>query len=110
MRLLDGRDSNAFYRRNSLPGRRACRSPSISPPIAATTATIRASGDVGKAGVAIDTLEDMKILFDGIPLGEMSVSMTMNGAVLPCSPSTSSPPRSRAWPRPSSRARSRTTS
>src|SRR6185369_8045212 len=43
----------------------------------------RVVGDVGKAGVAIDTLEDMKILFDGIPLDEMSVSMTMNGAVLP---------------------------
>src|SRR5699024_2707247 len=41
------------------------------------------TGDVGKAGVAIDSVEDMKILFDGIPLGEMSVSMTMNGAVLP---------------------------
>ena len=43
----------------------------------------RVSGDVGKAGVAIDSVEDMKILFDGIPLDEMSVSMTMNGAVLP---------------------------
>ncbi|MBU2914904.1 methylmalonyl-CoA mutase [Reichenbachiella agariperforans] len=43
----------------------------------------RVSGDVGKAGVAIDSVEDMKILFDQIPLGEMSVSMTMNGAVLP---------------------------
>ena len=43
----------------------------------------RVAGDVGKAGVAIDTVEDMKILFAGIPLGEMSVSMTMNGAVLP---------------------------
>jgi methylmalonyl-CoA mutase N-terminal domain/subunit len=40
-------------------------------------------GDVGKAGVAIDSVEDMKVLFDQIPLGEMSVSMTMNGAVLP---------------------------
>jgi methylmalonyl-CoA mutase len=40
-------------------------------------------GDVGKAGVAIDSVEDMKLLFDGIPLGEMTVSMTMNGAVLP---------------------------
>jgi methylmalonyl-CoA mutase len=40
-------------------------------------------GDVGKAGVAIDSVEDMKILFDGIPLDQMSVSMTMNGAVLP---------------------------
>ena len=47
--------------------------------------TIRGStGDVGKAGVAIDSIEDMKILFDGIPLDQMSVSMTMNGAVLPC--------------------------
>ncbi|MEO8456158.1 MAG: methylmalonyl-CoA mutase, partial [Sphingomicrobium sp.] len=43
----------------------------------------RVAGDVGMAGVAIDTVEDMKLLFDGIPLGEMSVSMTMNGAVLP---------------------------
>jgi methylmalonyl-CoA mutase len=43
----------------------------------------RVVGDVGKAGVAIDSVEDMKILFDGIPLREMSVSMTMNGAVLP---------------------------
>src|SRR5262249_29903713 len=43
----------------------------------------RVVGDVGKAGVAIDSVEDMKILFDGIPLERMSVSMTMNGAVLP---------------------------
>jgi methylmalonyl-CoA mutase cobalamin-binding domain/chain len=43
----------------------------------------RVTGDVGKAGVAIDSVEDMKILFDGIPLGEMSVSMTMNGAIIP---------------------------
>ena len=43
----------------------------------------RVRGDVGKAGVAIDSVDDMKILFDGIPLAEMSVSMTMNGAVLP---------------------------
>ena len=43
----------------------------------------RVTGDVGKAGVAIDSVEDMKILFDGIPLDQMSVSMTMNGAVLP---------------------------
>ncbi len=47
------------------------------------TLTIRAcTGDVGKAGVAIDSVEDMKILFDGIPLDKVSVSMTMNGAVL----------------------------
>ena len=43
----------------------------------------RVTGDVGKAGVAIDSIEDMKILFDGIPLDQVSVSMTMNGAVLP---------------------------
>src|SRR5204862_6129590 len=43
----------------------------------------RVTGDVGKAGVAIDSVEDMKILFDGIPLDKVSVSMTMNGAVLP---------------------------
>ena len=43
----------------------------------------RVVGDVGKAGVAIDSIEDMKILFDGIPLNQMSVSMTMNGAVIP---------------------------
>ncbi|KAI6170549.1 Methylmalonyl-CoA mutase, protein [Aphelenchoides bicaudatus] len=68
----------------SPPGRRACRSPSISPRIAAMTATIpRVIGDVGKAGVAIDSVEDMKILFDGIPLDQMCVSMTMNGAVIP---------------------------
>ena len=48
------------------------------------TAIIRGSwGDVGKAGVAIDSVEDMKILFDGIPLDKVSVSMTMNGAVIP---------------------------
>ena len=45
----------------------------------------RVTGDVGKAGVAIDSVEDMKILFNGIPLDKVSVSMTMNGAVLPCS-------------------------
>ena len=43
----------------------------------------RVSGDVGMAGVAIDSVEDTKILFDGIPLDKMSVSMTMNGAVIP---------------------------
>ena len=43
----------------------------------------RVTGDVGKAGVAIDSVEDMTILFDGIPLDKVSVSMTMNGAVLP---------------------------
>ena len=68
----------------SPPGRRACRSPSISPPTAATTAIIRAcAGDVGMAGVAIDSIYDMRTLFAGIPLDQMTVSMTMNGAVLP---------------------------
>ena len=62
------------------PVSRAFRSPSIWRPIAAMTATTPALvGDVGKAGVAIDSVEDMKILFDGIPLDQVSVSMTMNG-------------------------------
>jgi len=77
-------ESNAFYRRNLAAGQKGLS-------VAFDLATHRGYdsdhprvvGDVGKAGVAIDTLEDMKILFDGIPLGEMSVSMTMNGAVLP---------------------------
>ena len=66
------------------PARKVCRWPSISPPTAAMTPIIpRVAGDIGKAGVAIDSVEDMKILFDGIPLDKMSVSMTMNGAVIP---------------------------
>jgi methylmalonyl-CoA mutase len=77
-------ESNAFYRRN-LAGRAAGLS------VAFDLATHRGYdsdhprvvGDVGKAGVAIDSLLDMNILFDGIPLDKMSVSMTMNGAVLP---------------------------
>jgi len=77
-------ESNAFYRRNLAMGQRGLS-------VAFDLATHRGydsdhervAGDVGKAGVAIDTVEDMKILFDGIPLDEMSVSMTMNGAVLP---------------------------
>ncbi|HST37013.1 MAG TPA: methylmalonyl-CoA mutase [Allosphingosinicella sp.] len=77
-------DSNAFYRRNLAAGQKGLS-------VAFDLATHRGYdsdhprvvGDVGKAGVAIDTLEDMQILFDGIPLDEMSVSMTMNGAVLP---------------------------
>ena len=68
----------------SPPGRWGCRSPSTSPPTAATTATTRASSATSaRPGVAIDSVEDMKILFDGIPLDKMTVSMTMNGAVLP---------------------------
>jgi len=77
-------ESNAFYRRNLAAGQKGLS-------VAFDLATHRGYdsdhprvvGDVGKAGVAIDTVEDMKILFDGIPLDRMSVSMTMNGAVIP---------------------------
>ncbi len=77
-------ESNKFYRDNLAAGQKGLS-------VAFDLATHRGYdsdhprvvGDVGKAGVAIDSVEDMKILFDGIPLGEMSVSMTMNGAVLP---------------------------
>ena len=77
-------ESNAFYRRNLEAGQMGLS-------VAFDLATHRGydsdhervEGDVGKAGVAIDSVEDMKILFDGIPLDRMSVSMTMNGAVLP---------------------------
>jgi methylmalonyl-CoA mutase len=77
-------DSNAFYRRNLATGQKGLS-------VAFDLATHRGydsdhprvKGDVGKAGVAIDSVEDMKILFDRIPLDQMSVSMTMNGAVLP---------------------------
>ena len=76
--------SNAFYRRNLAAGQKGLS-------VAFDLATHRGydsdhprvTGDVGKAGVAIDSVEDMKILFDGIPLDKMSVSMTMNGAVIP---------------------------
>jgi len=78
------KDSNAFYRRNLAAGQKGLS-------VAFDLATHRGydsdhprvMGDVGKAGVAIDSVEDMKILFDQIPLDKMSVSMTMNGAVLP---------------------------
>jgi methylmalonyl-CoA mutase len=77
-------DSNAFYRQNLAAGGQGVS-------VAFDLATHRGydsdhprvTGDVGKAGVAIDSVEDMKILFDGIPLDKVSVSMTMNGAVLP---------------------------
>ncbi|GGD65221.1 methylmalonyl-CoA mutase [Erythrobacter arachoides] len=77
-------ESNAFYRRNLAGGQKGLS-------VAFDLATHRGYdsdhprvvGDVGKAGVAIDTVRDMEILFDQIPLGEMSVSMTMNGAVIP---------------------------
>ncbi len=78
------KDSNAFYRKNLQGGQKGLS-------VAFDLATHRGydsdhprvPGDVGKAGVAIDSVLDMKILFDGIPLDEMTVSMTMNGAVLP---------------------------
>ena len=77
-------ESNAFYRKNLAAGQKGLS-------VAFDLATHRGYdsdhprvvGDVGKAGVAIDSIEDMKILFDGIPLDQMSVSMTMNGAVIP---------------------------
>jgi methylmalonyl-CoA mutase len=77
-------ESNAFYRKNLAAGQKGLS-------VAFDLATHRGydsdhprvEGDVGKAGVAIDSVEDMKILFDGIPLKDMSVSMTMNGAVIP---------------------------
>jgi len=78
------KESNAFYRRNLAAGQKGLS-------VAFDLATHRGydsdhprvTGDIGKAGVAIDSVEDMKILFDQIPLDQMSVSMTMNGAVLP---------------------------
>src|SRR5436305_1658181 len=77
-------DSNAFYRRNLAAGQKGL---SVAFDLAThrgyDSDNPRVSGDVGMAGVAIDSVEDMKLLFDGIPLDEMSVSMTMNGAVLP---------------------------
>ncbi len=77
-------ESNAFYRKNLAAGAQGIS-------VAFDLATHRGydsdhprvTGDVGKAGVAIDSVEDMKVLFDGIPLDKVSVSMTMNGAVLP---------------------------
>ena len=77
-------ESNAFYRRNLAAGQKGL---SVAFDLAThrgyDSDNERVSGDVGKAGVAIDSVEDMKILFDQIPLGQMSVSMTMNGAVIP---------------------------
>ena len=77
-------ESNAFYRRNMAAGQKGL---SVAFDLAThrgyDSDNERVLGDVGKAGVAIDSVEDMKILFDQIPLGEVSVSMTMNGAVLP---------------------------
>jgi len=77
--------SNAFYRRNMAAGQKGLSVAFDLPTHRGYDSDHpRVEGDVGKAGVAIDTVEDMKILFDGIPLEKISVSMTMNGAVLPC--------------------------
>ena len=77
-------ESNAFYRRNLAAGQKGL---SVAFDLAThrgyDSDNPRVKGDVGMAGVAIDTVEDMKQLFDGIPLDQMSVSMTMNGAVIP---------------------------
>ncbi|MGP1992296.1 methylmalonyl-CoA mutase [Zobellia laminariae] len=77
-------ESNAFYRRNLKGGQKGLSIAFDLPTHRGYDSDHeRVVGDVGKAGVAIDSVEDMKILFDGIPLDKMSVSMTMNGAVLP---------------------------
>ena len=78
------KDSNAFYRRNLAAGQKGLSVAFDLPTHRGYDSdNPRVVGDVGKAGVAIDSVEDMKILFDQIPLDQMSVSMTMNGAVLP---------------------------
>ena len=77
-------ESNAFYRANLAAGQMGLSVAFDLPTHRGYDSDHpRVSGDVGKAGVAIDSVEDMKILFDGVPLDQMSVSMTMNGAVLP---------------------------
>ncbi|MBQ7697946.1 MAG: methylmalonyl-CoA mutase [Paludibacteraceae bacterium] len=77
-------ESNAFYRRNLASGQKGLSVAFDLPTHRGYNAdNMRVVGDVGKAGVSICSLEDMKVLFDGIPLNKMSVSMTMNGAVLP---------------------------
>jgi methylmalonyl-CoA mutase len=77
-------DSNAFYRRNLAAGQKGLSVAFDLPTHRGYDSdNPRVAGDVGMAGVAIDSIHDMKTLFDGIPLDEMSVSMTMNGAVLP---------------------------
>jgi methylmalonyl-CoA mutase len=76
--------SNAFYKRNLAAGQKGLSVAFDLPTHRGYDSDHpRVPGDVGMAGVAIDSVEDMKVLFDGIPLGEMSVSMTMNGAVIP---------------------------
>ena len=78
------RESNRFYRRNLAAGQKGLSVAFDLPTHRGYDSDHpRVSGDVGMAGVAIDSVEDMKLLFDGIPLSDISVSMTMNGAVLP---------------------------
>ncbi|TDT46597.1 methylmalonyl-CoA mutase [Maribacter spongiicola] len=78
------KESNEFYRKNLKAGQKGLSVAFDLPTHRGYDSDHeRVVGDVGKAGVAIDSVEDMKVLFDGIPLNEMSVSMTMNGAVLP---------------------------
>ncbi|MCB0951152.1 MAG: methylmalonyl-CoA mutase, partial [Microthrixaceae bacterium] len=77
-------DSNAFYRRNLAAGQKGLSVAFDLPTHRGYDSdNPRVAGDVGMAGVAIDSIYDMRVLFDGIPLDRMSVSMTMNGAVLP---------------------------
>ena len=103
-------DSNAFYRRNLAAGQKGLS-------VAFDLATHRGydfdhprvAGDVGMAGVAIDSIYDMRTLFSGIPLDQMSVSMTMNGAVLPVLALYIVAAEEQGVPATSSRARSRTT-
>jgi hypothetical protein len=104
-------ESNAFYRKALAAGQQGVS-------VAFDLATHRGydsdhprvEGDVGKAGVAIDSVEDMKILFDGIPLDKISVSMTMNGAVIPVLANFIVAGEEQGVDRPSCRGPSRTTS
>src|SRR5699024_6208166 len=77
-------ESNAFYRRNLAQGQKGLSEAfDLATHRGYDSDHPRVAGDVGKAGVAIDSILDMKLLFDQIPLDQMSVSMTMNGAVIP---------------------------
>ena len=90
-------ESNAFYRRNLAAGQRGLSVAFDLPTHRGYDSdNPRVAGDVGMAGVAIDSILDMRVLFDGIPLDEMTVSMTMNGRCCRCWRCTWSPLRSRA--------------
>src|SRR6476619_5117853 len=83
-RFSTAEESNAFYRRNLAAGQKGLSEAfDLATHRGYDSDNPRVVGDVGKAGVAIDSIYDMRQLFDGIPLDRMSVSMTMNGAVLP---------------------------